>query len=289
LDIEPIHIDENFVRKFYPSRKKDSHKGENGRVLVIGGNWIYHGAPYIASLAALICGVDLVYVAVPKPISNAIRSMNPNLIVIPLPDYKFTKGNAERLIKIMPEVDAILIGNGMGKGIINGLKEFLTETSVKKIILDADALLPEAVNALSGSEKDFILTPHEGEFRRISDHVLSDKNFDEKVKIVMNFAKEKGATVLLKGPIDIITDSKELYLNSTGNAGMTVGGTGDALAGLVTCLFSKGIKAVEASAIGAYVNGSAGDLALKEKGLHFTATDVINYYPEIMKKFDRLV
>ncbi|MGC8664066.1 MAG: NAD(P)H-hydrate dehydratase [Nitrososphaeria archaeon] len=286
---ELTYVDENFIRGNYPVRKKDSHKGENGRVLVIGGSWIYHGAPYIASLAALISGVDLVYTAVPKPIVSAIRCLDPNLIVIPLPDYKFTKGNAERLIKIMPEVDVVLIGNGMGKGIADGLKLFLKETIVKKVILDADALLPESVSVLSSSDKDFIVTPHGGEFKRISGFDVEGKDIEEKAKLVMGFAKDKGATVLLKGVIDIISDSEELYLNSTGNAGMTVGGTGDALAGLTAGFFSKGLKAVKASALAAFVNGSAGDLALNKKGLHFTAMDLISFYPEIMKKFDRLV
>ncbi len=289
MGTELTYVDEDFIKKNYPARRKESHKGENGRVLVIGGSWIYHGAPYIASLAALISGVDLVYTAVPKPIVSTIRCLNPNLIVIPLPDYKFTKGNAERLIKIMPQVDVVLIGNGMGKGISDGLKVFLKEMPLKKAILDADALLPESISVLSGSDKDFIVTPHEAEFKRISGFDVEGKSIEEKAKMVMNFAKDKGTTVLLKGVIDIISDPKELYLNATGNAGMTVGGTGDALAGLTAGFFSKVTKAVTASALAAYINGSAGDLALNEKGLHFTATDLINYYPEIMKKFDRLL
>ncbi len=289
MDIELTYVDEDFIKKHFPVRKKASHKGENGRVLVVGGSWIYHGAPYIASLAALISGVDLVYVAVPKPLVSTIRCLNPNLIVIPLPDYKFTKGSARRLIKIMPEVDAVLIGNGMGKGIADGLKVFLKETTVKRVILDADALLPDSLSILVGSGKEFILTPHEGEFKRISGIEVEGKSTEEKAKIVKSFAKEKGATVLLKGVIDIISDSDELFLNSTGNAGMTVGGTGDALAGLTAGFFSKGVKAVVASALAAFINGAAGDVALSEKGLHFTATDLVNFYPKIMKKFDRLI
>ncbi|MGC8568794.1 MAG: NAD(P)H-hydrate dehydratase [Nitrososphaeria archaeon] len=282
-----IEITEEVIRSIYPPRKSDSHKGQNGRVLVVGGSWMYHGAPYIASLAALISGVDLVYTAVPKPLVNPIRSMNPNLIVIPLPDFRLTRGSARRLIRLMPEVDVVLIGNGLGKGNEEGIIELIKESPVKRLVLDADALTAEVVKA--AGERSTIVTPHEGEFKRISNIDLSGKDLDYKVESAEKYSKENGVTVLLKGVVDIITDGETTYLNYTGNAGMTIGGTGDALAGLTSGLFSKGLKGVDAGAIAAYVNGAAGDLALKERGLHFTATDVISYYPVIMKKFDVII
>lgn len=282
-----IQVDEALISSIYPRRRRGSHKGQNGRVLVVGGSWLYHGAPVIASLAAMAVGVDLIYLAVPEPLVVPARCASPNLIVIPLPDYRFTKGSADRLLKLMPEVDAVLVGNGMGKGQHEGLVRFLREVNVKGIVLDADGLRPEAVKAASG--RSVVLTPHEGEFRRISGADLAGKGLEERASIVQGYARDSGVTVVLKGQVDIISDGSEAYANGTGNAGMTVGGTGDALAGASAAFLSKLGNPLHAGVLAAYFNGLAGDEALKEKGLHFTATDVVEMYPRVMKRFDVLV
>ncbi len=280
-------IDDEFVRKIYPARRKGSHKGQNGRVLIVGGGWMYHGAPLLASLAALKTGVDLVYVAAPKPICDPLRSFSPDLIVIPLPDYKFTKGSARKLLKLAPEVDAVLIGNGMGKGNSEAISLFIRLTKVGQLVIDADGIDRTAVENLSG--KRVILTPHEGEFKRVSGIDLAGKQFEEKMDIVKEFAGRTGVTVILKGAVDIISDGKAVLLNRTGNAGMTAGGTGDALAGLATAFLSKQLEPLHAASLAAYFNGLAGDMALENYGLHFTASDMIKFYPNVMKPYDRLV
>ncbi|MEM0123229.1 MAG: NAD(P)H-hydrate dehydratase [Conexivisphaerales archaeon] len=279
-------IDEAFIRSIYPSRKKGSHKGQNGRVLIVGGGWMYHGAPLLASMAALKVGVDLVYVAVPRPICDPIRSFSPDLIVMPLPDYKFTNGSARKLLKLEPEVDAVLIGNGMGKGNSGAISLFVRLTKIEGLVIDADGIDKAAVESLNG--KRTILTPHEGEFRRVSGIDLTGKEFEEKMNVVKEFAAKTGVTVILKGPIDIITDGKEILLNRTGNAGMTAGGTGDALAGLATAFMSKQLEPLLAASLAAYFNGLAGDLALETYGLHFTASDMIKFYPYVMSPYDKL-
>jgi len=281
------YISEEFIKSIYPARRKSSHKGQNGRVLIVGGGWMYHGAPLIASLAALKAGVDLVYVAVPKPISDPIRSYTPDLIVIPLPDYRFTRGSARRLLKLMPEVDAILIGNGMGKGNTEAISTFIKLTGVERIVIDADGIDRASVESLKG--KVSIMTPHEGEFKRASGIDLAGKQLEEKAAFVKEFAGKNGVTVVLKGPVDIISDGRTVLFNRTGNAGMTVGGTGDALAGLAAAFLSKRLEPLHAASLAAYFNGLAGDMALQKYGLHFTASDMIEFYPDVMKPYDRLV
>ncbi|MCL4344203.1 MAG: NAD(P)H-hydrate dehydratase [Nitrososphaerota archaeon] len=280
-------IDEAFIRGIYPPRKKDSHKGQNGRVLIVGGGWMYHGAPLLASLAALKAGVDLVYVAVPEPICDPIRAFSPDLIVVPLPDYKFTNGSARKLLKLAPEVETVLIGNGMGKGNSEAISLFVRLTGVERLVIDADGIDRAAVENLG--DKKAILTPHEGEFRRVSGTDLTGKGLEEKMDAVKEFAAKTGVTVILKGPTDIITDGREILLNSTGNAGMTAGGTGDALAGLAAAFMSKQLEPLYAASLAAYFNGLAGDMALETYGLHFTASDMIKFYPYVMKPYDRLV
>lgn len=280
-------IDEAFIRSIYPARKKDSHKGQNGRVLVVGGSWMYHGAPILASLAALGVGVDLVYVAAPEPICDPIRALSPDLIVIPMPDFKFTNGSARKLLKLAPEVDTVLIGNGMGKGNSESISLFVRQTKVERLVIDADGIDSAAVENLDG--KRAILTPHEGEFRRVSGIDLTGKQLEEKMDIVKEFAGSKNVTVILKGPTDIITDGREILLNRTGNAGMTAGGTGDALAGLAAAFMSKQLEPLHAASLAAYFNGLAGDMAFETYGLHFTASSMIRFYPYVMKSYDRLV
>ena len=169
---------------------------------------------------------------------------------------------------------------GMGLG-----TEVATLDAVRKIVplcmkavIDADALIPEVLNA---GHRDIIVTPHAGEMKRISGIEVPG---DEKRKptFVRDFAKDNSLTVLLKGRIDIISDGTQVRANRTGNAGMTVGGTGDVLAGLTGALFAKH-DAFSAACAAAFINGAAGDLAFSEFGYGLLATDVIDRIPEVMK------
>ena len=132
--------------------------------------------------------------------ADPIRSLSPDLIVIPLPDFKFTNGSARKLLKLVPEVDTVLIGNGMGKGNSESISLFVRLTKVERLVIDADGIDRAAVENLGG--KKAILTPHEGEFRRVSGTDLTGKQLEEKMDIVKEFAGSKNVTVILKGPTD---------------------------------------------------------------------------------------
>ena len=276
------------VAKLVPARSGRSKKGDNGVVLVVGGSRIYHGAPLLASLAAMRSGADLAYVAVPRSISGAVRSYSASIIVLPLPDDRLTVGSVNKLKAMLPKkVDAAAIGMGMSIAKTDALTSLVGELKEMnaKILLDASALVPDVLPAVANRE--VVLTPHAGEFKRIFQQEVGDSE-KERIENVKGLAAKHKVTVLLKGWIDVISDGNNVAINKTHSCAMTVGGTGDVLSGLVAGLLAKGMNSFDASVAGAYINGSAGDLAYRKLGLHILPTDVIDEIPAVMKRFDSI-
>ncbi|MCA9811555.1 MAG: NAD(P)H-hydrate dehydratase [Nitrosarchaeum sp.] len=277
------------VRKFIPSRKFSSRKGDNGVVLVVGGSYLYHGAPILSSMAALRCGTDLVYTAVPKTNVTSTRSFSPNLIVIPLADQKLTRGTVTKLLGMLPRnLDAATIGMGLAiqekNALINLIKSLLDKDV--RLSLDASALFPDVLQFLC--DKNVVVTPHAGEFQRLFG-VSPPISKNERTKMVEKYALDHGITVLLKGPTDIISDGKTTFLYEKKTPAMTVGGTGDVLSGLVAGMLSKNRNTVESASAAAFINGLAGKKAQKNLGLHMTSMDLIDELPGAMKPFDKIV
>ena len=246
-------LSSSIVQNFIPARKSTSRKGDNGIVLVIGGSYIYHGAPVLSSLAALRCGTDLVYTCVPKINVTPTRAISPNLIVIPLVDQKLTLGAVKKLVGALPRnLHSATIGMGLAiqeKNSLLHLVKSLLDRDVR-LSLDASALIPEILPILA--QKNVVVTPHAGEFKRLFGDVPSDSNI-ERVKLVEENALKYGITVLLKGPTDIISDGKTTYLCEKNIPAMTVGGTGDVLSGLVAGLLSTNRNSLESAAAASYI------------------------------------
>lgn len=276
------------IRNFIPPRKFTSRKGDNGKVLVLGGSYIYHGAPILSSIAALRCGTDLVYTCVPKINAHATRAITPNLIVLPLVDAKLTRGAVHKLLGIIPkDIDSATIGMGLGIQDIEALKLFvksLLDMDVK-LSLDASALVKDILPMIKN--RNVVVTPHAGEFKRLFGEFPSE-NKKERTLLVEKYAKEHSITVLLKGPTDIVSDGDQTFLNVKNTPSMTVGGTGDVLSGLVAGMLSKNKHSIEAAAAAVFVNGKAGVLAQRKYGLHIVATDLLEFIPDAMKPFDRV-
>lgn len=281
-------VDEDFVKNCIRPRRIDSHKGENGKVMVIGGSWLYHGAPFLSAMASLRCGVDLAYIAAPEKIATAIRALSPNIIVLPLSDLKLTRGVAKRVLKILPEIDSMVIGPGLASGGEAGIELVVKEALAlgKGIVLDATALYSSILEKVSGGR--VVLTPHAGEFKRVFGKDVPSK-LDERVKLVKEEAEKNRVTILLKGRFDVISNGVEVMVNKTGTPAMTVGGTGDVLSGIVAALLAWGNDPFEAAASAAWINGKAGELATSRFGLHILATDIIDFLPEVLRRFDRVV
>jgi NAD(P)H-hydrate epimerase len=279
----------SIVKKFIPARKSSSRKGDNGTVLVVGGSYIYHGAPILSSIAALRCGTDLVYTSVPKINVAATRAISPNLIVLPLVDQKLTKGAVRKLLGVIPRnLDSATIGMGLAvqeKNSLLLLVKSLLDRDVR-LSLDASALIPEVLSLLT--DKNVVVTPHAGEFKRLFG-VSPPNSKKERIKLVENKSKEHGVTVLLKGATDVISDGKKTFLYTKKIPAMTVGGTGDVLSGLTAGMLAKNRNTLESAASATFINGLSGKAVQKKLGLHMTSMDLLDEIPNVMKPFDKIV
>ena len=287
--MEPQLLSSSIVENFIPARKSSSRKGNNGIVLVIGGSYIYHGAPILSSLAALRCGTDLVYTSVPKINVTPTRAISPNLIVIPLVDQKLTLGAVKKLVGALPRnLHSATIGMGLAiqeKNSLLHLVQSLLNRDVR-LSLDASALIPEVLPLLAN--KNVVVTPHAGEFKRLFGDAPSDSK-NERIQLVEKHALDNGVTILLKGPTDIISNGNTTYLCQKNTPAMTVGGTGDVLSGLVAGLLSNNRNSLESAAAAAFICGLTGKQVQEKLGLHMTSMDLIDVIPNIMKPFDKII
>jgi NAD(P)H-hydrate epimerase len=272
--------DVNLVVK---SRVFGVHKGDFGRLLVVGGSEVFSGAPVLASVAALRTGVDIVYTACPEKTAYAVSSMSPDLISVKLSGKNFNINNVDELAPFLDMVDAVVLGPGLGlKGeTVEFVRLFVdrVERAGKALVLDADGLKIFA-KFKRVLRVPLVLTPHMGEFAILAGQKLPE-GFEEKVVLIQKVAKELDAVLLVKGSVDIVCSSKRVKLNFTGNVGMTVGGTGDVLSGIVGGLLSQKNCSFEAAVAGAFVNGACGDYVASEVGSHILATDLMDVIPKI--------
>ncbi|MEM2571557.1 MAG: NAD(P)H-hydrate dehydratase [Archaeoglobaceae archaeon] len=249
-------------------RFSDAHKGMHGRVAVIGGG-DFTGAVALASLACYHAGADIVLTVVPESIKNVVASFSPNLIVRSLKGERIGLANLKEAEEIVKKCDVVVMGMGVGNN--PEFKEFVEELlkGCKKAVLDAEGItenVPESVEA--------ILTPHKGELKK---HLRAEPSEVEKV------AKKIGAVILLKGREDVITDGERTKINKTGNAGMTVGGTGDVLAGICGALLCND-NAFNSACASAFINGFAGDICFERYGYNFTAIHLLETLPEAFRR-----
>jgi len=238
------------------SRDPGAHKGQHGEVLVVGGG-PYTGAPALSARAALRAGADLVRVACPASVARAVQATDPALVVHDLDGERVGPGHVGRLLDLAAEHDAVVVGPGLGDAdpTLDAVADLLSDHDGRAVV-DADAL--RAVSRVD-TDADLICTPHRGELRRMGGPDLRDCADPEAA--VAAFAAEVGATLLVKGDRDLVSDGEETRVNRTGNPGMTVGGTGDVLAGLTGALTAL-LSPVQAAAVAAYANGRAGDFAV---------------------------
>jgi hydroxyethylthiazole kinase-like uncharacterized protein yjeF len=268
-------------------RKAGSHKGDNGRVLIVGGGPFF-GAPTLAALAALHAGADWVTIAAPKSVSSIIASMSPDLIVQPLSSEILVEKDVPVISNLIKRHDVVVIGMGLGAEEATKKAARMIIADAKKVVVDADGFYGLH---LPLEEKLVIVTPHPGEFSKMGDkeervEVPSEANTEERIEFVKDFSKLNKVVTLMKGPTDIISDGVRVKLTGKGNAGMTVGGTGDVLAGITGAFFAIASDPFKAATAAAFVNGTAGDLAFEEKGYGLLATDVVENIPRVMKGFE---
>ncbi len=300
-----------------PKREVESHKGDNGKVLIIGGSRDYVGAVALAGMAALRSGVDWVTIAAPEKVGYAVNALSADLVVKKYKGDDFCVSRAEDILKFEKGFDAVLIGNGIGVHAKSFVKKYVKETS-KPLVIDADALKHISLDMVNNC----ILTPHARELRlllgnsmggksirikqKIKDFPTSESSdFEEPInnKIIKKINKEKNISkkslliksllknyrdkkiiILLKGSIDAIICKDKIVYNKTGNVGMTKGGTGDVLAGLCLGFVGQGVDLFKSACNAAYYNGLAGDILLKKKkGFTYLASDLVEEIKKIKK------
>ena len=272
------------ILQLLPDRDINAHKGNFGRVLLLCGSRGYTGAAALSAMGALRVGSGLVFLGVPECIYEieAVKLTEP--IVFPLPDQ-----DGMFSIKAVPEIetklhqmDAVLIGPGIGKtSECRELVNYILTTYKGPIVLDADGInvIAKHKDVLRGRTGITVLTPHEGEFSR-----LSDATIVERKQSAEKLANDLGVIIALKGHGTVVTDGNVTYINHTGNPGMAVGGCGDVLAGMITGLIGQGIDPLDATAAAVWLHGKSGDICAKNLGQYaMLPTDMLSALPQLLK------
>jgi NAD(P)H-hydrate epimerase len=264
-------------------RDPTSHKGENGEVLVVGGG-PYTGAPALSAQAALRAGADLVRVACPESVAREVQGYSEDLIVRAFDGERLSGDDPETLSMIhdlASEHDTVVFGPGLGTAeeTLAAVRTFLADFDGRGVI-DADALqvVPDV-----DTEATLVCTPHAGELRGMGGPGVPEADWRARAEILEGFAAEIGHTLLLKGTDDVVSDGQRTRVSRTGNAGMTVGGTGDVLAGITGALLAVQ-EPVDAAGIAAFANGRAGDAVADERGPGLVATDLLDAIPDALAR-----
>ena len=258
-------------------RDPQSHKGDHGEVLVVGGG-PYTGAPALAAQAALRAGADLVRVACPESVARELQGYSENLIVRPFDGDRFDPDVVDQVSALAADHDVTVFGPGLGsdEATLDAVEQFLFAAQ-GTVVVDADALqrVPDVE-----TEATLVCTPHQGELRKMGGE--TDEDWRERTDLVESFAAALGHTLLVKGAYDVVSDGETTRVNRTGNPGMTVGGTGDVLAGATGALACV-LDPVDAAAVAAYANGTAGDRVVDRQGYGLVATDLVDELPAALR------
>lgn len=253
-------------------RDPHSHKGDNGKVAVVGGSAHMHGAPLFASLAAQAMGTDLVYVCLPACHREVAKAQSLNFQVHAFSQDELQPQDREPILELLATMNTAVLGPGIAKTeeSMNVLNDIIAEASCS-LVLDATALQENTLRTIRG--KNAVLTPHLGELERMG--ITPDA--------VQEAANEAGATILLKGHTDTIASQDDTVRKvQGGNAGLTVGGTGDVLAGCIAGLIAQGMEHCDACVTASRLLKRAGDLLEKEVGYSYTAMDIVNRLPSLL-------
>ncbi len=280
-------------------RKRDTHKGSYGRVLVLAGSPGMTGAAYLCSKAALRSGSGIVTLGIPESLNPVMEVKLTCVMTHPLPETKAStlsnKGRKE-IMKLCESHDVVALGPGLSQEPeTKELVLWLIKNIDRDIVIDADGLnaLADNVNVLHKIKKGAVLTPHPGEMSRLAGHGSAKDVQKERLNTTTQFVQsirkklsdEKSLTLVLKGDKSVVADHEKVYVNRTGNPGMATAGSGDVLTGIIASLIGQGYDVFEASQLGVYIHGLAGDIAAKKKGeLSMIASDIIEYLPDAFMK-----
>lgn len=286
-------IDYNYVKHCFKKRKANSNKGDFGKLLSICGSVGMAGAAILAAKSAMHSGVGLVYCAAPEKTADIIASNITEAVMVYLKqnnEGRISSENIERLLKEIKIKSACLIGCGLGndKDIFEIVSQMISNSKIP-LIIDADGINAINLNKdiLNKCASDIILTPHPGEMARLCSVTPADIQ-NHRLEYALSFIKKYNVTLVLKGANTIIASKEGIFINTTGNAGMAKGGSGDILAGMIASFSAQGMSALNAAACGVYLHGLAGDMAAAR--LSQTAmlpSNMISMLPEIFLQIEK--
>ena len=283
------------TNRVFPRRKPDTHKGDYGHIFILAGSLGLSGAAVLCANSAMRSGAGLVTLGVPEGVYSIIaKKAYPEVMVRPLAETKDKTLSLKAypaIMSLIEKTDVLAIGPGLSRNPqTQKLIRRIISNIHKPMVIDADAL-----NALSGNLEILrinpnlkILTPHPGEFSRLSGapRVYIQKNRETLAK---KFAYDYNIILVLKGHNTVVASPNKLYVNKTGNPGMATAGSGDVLTGIISALLGQGLNGFSAAKTGAYLHGLAGDLAAKEKTqAALIASDIIENIPEGIKRLKTL-
>jgi hydroxyethylthiazole kinase-like uncharacterized protein yjeF len=260
-DTEAELISKHEVLPIYKPREKFSNKGDFGHVMILGGSYGKIGAVNLASRAALSSGAGLVTAYAPKCGYHSLQTAIPEVMVI-------TDSDETNISNIQFDIEPTVIGVGVGLGTssrtIKTFEAFL-KSNKSKLVIDADALnlLSKKKTLLKLLPEQSILTPHPKELERLIGKWTDDFDKLEKVKV---FSKKYNVIVLIKGANSITVYLDKLYINTTGNPGMSTAGSGDVLTGIISGLVAQGYESLSATVFGVYLHGKSADIAIEDYG-----------------------
>ena len=272
-----------------PRRRAETHKGDYGKLLIVGGSVGYTGAPNLCARSAVRSGAGLVYLGVPEAIWNVCAVKNDEAMPFPLPCDASGKLTADALSPLREYYDrcgVLALGPGLGRSDgTAALTAALIRKFPGKIVLDADALWAVSLvpDILREAKSEIVITPHEGEFLRLGGSLENGRE-----RGAWEFARRYGCVTVLKGHRTIIAHpAGRMYVIEAGNPGMAKGGSGDVLTGLLTGLLAQGMEPFAACCCAVWLHGRAGDLAAEEKGHRgMTPADMIEKLPYALKEVE---
>ncbi|OGC06114.1 NAD(P)H-hydrate dehydratase [candidate division WOR-1 bacterium RIFCSPLOWO2_02_FULL_46_20] len=268
----------NNISKILPKRKKSSHKGDYGKVLIVAGSAGMTGAAVLSAIGCLRSGAGLTYLAVPKDLVPFVDSMTPEVITL----------SFDEINNIKPNVVAIGPGLSVSWQMNKLVKKMLRAYSLITYVLDADGLnnLADNPEVIARVKANVIITPHPGELSRLIKKSV-DYIQNNRLAVAKETARRFNCVVVLKGYRTVVADpSGNSFVNDTGNPGMASAGVGDVLTGMIAGFAAQGLVSGEAAILGVYLHGVAGDLAAKEKTEYgMIASDLVEMIPNALQKF----
>ena len=266
-------INEKIMRRVYSRRDGWSHKGDFGKLLVVGGSKEYTGSPAIVALSALRSGCDFVKIFAPLRSADACANFSPEIIAIPYGKDYLDANAIEEIEKIGAWAKVVEIGNGIGRDKLQYELVRSIQRNIKKtLVIDADGLKVLDTNLLNF---DTLLTPNSYEFEVMFGEKPS-KELDERAKLVKEKAREFKTIILLKGHVDIVSDGEDVFINKTNSPYMTKAGTGDTLAGIASSLIAQGNSIIDSACAACFINGYTGRTVAKAKKEAISPVDIIN-------------